>query len=139
MLYDSDCPFCMLEVKAMRRLNRKGHLGLVDIAAPDFDPSEYGRTLDELMGTIHGVRGDGTLVTGMATFREAYAVLGLGWLWAPTGWPVLRPLFDWGYRLFARHRIRLGRVFGRSCDTQNCRIPLPETQEVHDNERNDHR
>ena len=123
----------------MRRLNRRGRLGLVDIASPGFDSSEFGRTLDELMGTIHGVRADGTMVTGMETFREAYSVLGLGWLWAPTGWPVFRPLFDRGYQLFARHRIRLGRIFGRSCDAESCRIPLTDKHENQEYEGKHHK
>jgi predicted DCC family thiol-disulfide oxidoreductase YuxK len=56
-------------------------------------------------------------------FREAYAAVGLGWLVAPTGWPILRPLFDVGYRWFARNRVRLGRIFGRRCEDGRCAIP----------------
>ena len=47
---------------------------------------------------------------------------GLGWLVAPTGWPLLRPLFDRLYGGFARHRIGLGRLFGRRCDSGSCRL-----------------
>ena len=50
---------------------------------------------------------------GRAVVRQAYRAVGLGWILAPTGWPVLRPVFDWLYLGFARYRVRLGRAFGR--------------------------
>ena len=91
----------------MRRLNRRGRLALEDIARADFQPDAYGRTLEELMGHIHAVLPDGRIVTGMEAFRRSYAAIGLGWLVAPTGWPLLRPLFDLGYEWFARNRLRI--------------------------------
>jgi len=42
----------------------------------------------------------------MSVFRATYKAVGLGWLLAPTGWPVLKPLFDLIYRLFAKYRCR---------------------------------
>ena len=44
----------------------------------------------------------------MEVFRAAYEAVGFGWLAAPTGWTGLRPMFDYGYKLFARNRLRLG-------------------------------
>src|SRR5689334_5948774 len=115
VLYDGQCPMCRLEARWLSRLNRSGRLALEDIAAPGFDPSLYGVTMDDLMGHLHGVFPDGRKTLGVATFREAYRAVGLGWLLAPTGWPGLRWLFDFAYLLFARYRIRLGNLFGRSC------------------------
>ena len=37
LLYDSECPFCKLEVDWLRRRDRHGRLGAVDIAAEGFD------------------------------------------------------------------------------------------------------
>jgi predicted DCC family thiol-disulfide oxidoreductase YuxK len=56
------------------------------------------------------------------TFRQAYRAVGLGWVLAPTGWPLLRPAFDALYRIFARHRVRMGRVFGRPCAGDRCSL-----------------
>ncbi|MHC4992689.1 MAG: thiol-disulfide oxidoreductase DCC family protein, partial [Planctomycetota bacterium] len=89
VLIDGDCPLCRREAALMERMDRgRGRLVLEDIAAADFDASRYGRTYDELMGTIYGVLPDGRLVTGVEVFRRAYAALGLGWLMAPTSWPL---------------------------------------------------
>ena len=123
VLYDGECPFCMLEVRWMKKINRVGRLSLEDIAGPGFDPSKYGTTLDSLMGSIHGFFPDGRMVQGMETFRQAYRALGIGWVIAPTGWPVFRPIFDLLYVAFARSRVRLGGLFGRSCESGRCAIP----------------
>jgi predicted DCC family thiol-disulfide oxidoreductase YuxK len=92
----------------MARLDRgRGRIKLVDIAQPGFDPGAYGRTMNDVMGSIHGVTPDGRVVSGPEVFRLAYGAVGWGWLWAPTGWPVLRPIFDRLYRVFARLRLKL--------------------------------
>lgn len=122
VLVDGACPLCRTEGNLLRRLDRgRGRLVIEDITAGDFDPDRVGRSMDELMGAIHGVAPDGTIVTGMEVFRRAYAAVGLGWLLAPTDWPGLRPLFDRAYRWFARNRLRLT---GRSetCDGGSCRV-----------------
>lgn len=76
------------------------------------------------MAEIHGVYPDGRLVKGATAFRAAYRAVGLGWLLAPTGWPLLKPLFDRLYALFARHRLRLGHYFGGNpCQDGRCEIP----------------
>jgi predicted DCC family thiol-disulfide oxidoreductase YuxK len=122
VLIDGACPLCRQEEALLRRLDRgRGRLVMVDIAEPDFQPSGVGRTMDELMGTIHGVLPDGTVVTGMEVFRRAYAAVGLRWLLAPTGWPGLRPLFDRLYRWFARNRLRLTGRGSVACDGDRCR------------------
>lgn len=108
ILIDGQCPLCKREGEALRRLDRgRGRIGIVDIAAPGFNPAEYGTTYESAMSRIHGLLPDGRLVTGMEVFRRAYSLVGWGWLWAPTGWPILRPMFDAFYRWFARNRHRL--------------------------------
>jgi predicted DCC family thiol-disulfide oxidoreductase YuxK len=125
VLFDGDCPFCQLEAQWLRRWNRDGNLALVDISAPGFDPSRFGLTLGELMGSLHGVLPDGRITRGLETLRRSYRAVGIGWILAPTGWPVLRPLFDAGYRIFARNRVRFGRVFGRRCADDRCTLRVP--------------
>jgi predicted DCC family thiol-disulfide oxidoreductase YuxK len=122
ILFDGECPFCRVEASWMRSLDRGGAQALEDIAAADFDPARDGRTLPQLMGSFHGVFPDGRLTEGIETYREAYRAVGLGWVLAPTGWPVLKQVFDWFYFLFARYRVRLGRLFRRKCTTDRCSI-----------------
>jgi predicted DCC family thiol-disulfide oxidoreductase YuxK len=125
LLYDGECPFCRLEAQWLQRWNKDGRLAFEDITAPDFAASRYGVTQAEVMGVIHGVFPDGRMVRKVAVFREAYRAIGLGWVLAPTGWPGLRQICDWFYEWFARNRVRLGRLFGRSCATGTCAIRKP--------------
>jgi predicted DCC family thiol-disulfide oxidoreductase YuxK len=124
LLYDGQCPFCRLEARWLQHWNRHGYLVFEDIAALDFDPFRYGVTREDLLGVMHGVFPDGRIVRKVEAFRQAHRVVGLGWLLAPTGWPVLRWFFDGLYTLFARHRVSLGRLFGESCTTGACGVTV---------------
>lgn len=121
ILIDNDCPLCRIEGRFLERLDRgRGRLRLIDIASPDYDAASTGVPYEQAMGEIHGLNANGETVTGMEVFRRAYAAVGWSWLWAPTGWSLLRPIFDFAYRVFAKHRLRLtGRP---ACETGTCRI-----------------
>lgn len=113
LLYDGGCPLCLREVSVLRTRDRRRHgasplLAFVDIDAPEYDPAAHGGiSYREAMGRIHGLRADGTVLRDVAVFREAYRLVGLGWLYAPTDWPLLRPLVDGAYGQWARWRLRL--------------------------------
>ena len=123
MLYDGKCPICRHEIEWLRAKNKQGKLGLLDITSEDFNPENYGISFAELMAEIHGVYPDGRLVKGIEVFCASYQAVGLGWLVAPMQWRLLRPMFDFLYSLFAKHRLRLGRLLGgQACDNEHCRI-----------------
>lgn len=122
ILIDGDCPLCRREGDFLRRLDRgRGRLIIDDITSPDFEPGRYGLTMDEVMGSIHGVTWDGRVLEGMEVFRQAYAAVGLGWVLAPTGWPLIRPAADAAYKVFARNRLRITNR-GGACESGRCRV-----------------
>lgn len=120
IFFDGACPICSREMNFVRKKNSAGAVRLVDTSSPDFDPRAHGISSDPDR-LIHGKLPDGTIIQGLEVFRRVYSALGMGWLLAPTAWPVLRPIFDFGYRIFARHRKKIGRIFGGRCDTNVCR------------------
>jgi predicted DCC family thiol-disulfide oxidoreductase YuxK len=122
LLFDSECPFCRLEVEWLQRRDRRGLLQAIDIAAEGFDATRYGLTKERVHARLHGIAADGTVVEGMPAIRAAWRAAGLGWVMAPTGWPVLRWLCDLGYIVFARYRVPLGRLFGRRCAADKCSV-----------------
>lgn len=125
LLYDGECPMCRREAMWLQRRSRDGRLALEDISAPGFDAARFGKAQAELMGVMHGVFPDGRIVTKVAAFREAYRVVGLGWLLAPTAWPGVRWLADRGYEWFARNRVAIGKWFGgRDCENGRCEVNL---------------
>jgi predicted DCC family thiol-disulfide oxidoreductase YuxK len=125
VLYDGECPLCSREVRFLERRDRgRGRIQFEDIADAAFDPSAYGVDAQQLMARIHAVLPDGSLVEGVEVFRQAYSAVGMGWLLAPTGWPGLRRLADWAYRIFARNRLRwTGRE--SPCEDARCEIARP--------------
>lgn len=112
LLYDGACPVCNLEMDNLKARNTAGWLRFVDISMPFFDPVPYGATLAEMNGLIHAQRPDGSLVIGVEVFRLAYSAVGLRHFTAPTGWPLLKPVFDVAYALLARHRYSVSAVLG---------------------------
>ena len=116
MLYDGACPLCQREVLGLQR-RRPDAIDAVDITAADFDVGalDLGVELDyaRLQAAMYGIRPDGGVTVGMATLREGYRRAGMGWLLGWTGWWPARPVFDAGYRQFARHRMRISRWLGR--------------------------
>ncbi len=115
LLYDGGCPLCLREVTFLRRRDARLHpgsprLAFVDIDDVAYDPAAHaGISYREAMGRIHAVAADGAVLRDVEVFRRAYALVGLGWLYAPTRWPVLRPLVERLYDLWAGARLRLTR------------------------------
>ncbi|MBW2541680.1 MAG: DUF393 domain-containing protein [Deltaproteobacteria bacterium] len=106
----------------LERLDRgRGRVEFEDISQPAFDPAAYGLSAEQVMARIHGVLPDGDIVEGLEVFRRVYAAVGLGWLLAPTRWPLIRHLSEAGYRIFARNRLRWTGREG-ACDSGRCQL-----------------
>lgn len=135
MLYDGECPLCLREVNFLRKKDAgRGLVNFVDIADDDYDPALHGGVdFATAMGRIHAVMADGTVVRNVEVFRRIYSILDMGWLYAPTRWPVIGPVVDKLYDVWADWRLK---VTGRpdletlvaqrqerlSCDTEGrCR------------------
>ena len=111
LLYDGGCPLCLREVTFLRGRDRRLHpatprLAFVDIDDPAYDPASHcGISYREAMGRIHAVSDSGEVLQDVEVFRRAYQLVGLGWLYAPTRWPLLGPLVDRLYGLWAGSRL----------------------------------
>jgi predicted DCC family thiol-disulfide oxidoreductase YuxK len=126
LLYDGDCPFCRREVEWLKRRDRTDNLAIENIAAIGFDPSRYGLTRREIMGSLHGVLPDGRIVRRMEAARRAYQAVGLGWMAAATKLPIVRGALDGMYGIFARNRMRLARLlFAGECRKAACTAKTP--------------
>lgn len=128
LLYDASCAVCRLEMEHLRERSTDGRLHFVDITAPGFDPARYGATLNEMNAVIHGITADGRTLRGVEVLRLAYAAAGLGWVLRPSGWPVLQPFFDAGYRVFARHRRGISQLLRPAIEALEARRALRRMQ-----------
>ena len=109
LLFDGACPLCRREVEALRSRDQgNGQICFVDIDAPDYDPAAHGGiSYREAMGRIRAIGADGRVIVDVAAFREAYRLVGLGWLYAPTTWPLLKPVVDGIYGHWATWRLKI--------------------------------
>ena len=106
VLFDGGCPLCRREVSFLRSRDNLNSILFVDIDSLDYNPELYGGiSYREAMGRIHAITASGSVLKDVQVFREAYRLIGLGWVYAPSTWPVLGALVDLFYRLWARLRL----------------------------------
>lgn len=121
MLFDGLCPACAWEMKVLRRRDRAGKLVFEDIASDSFDPAPYGLTMSQVVGSMHAVRRDGTILRGVDAFVIAYRLIGWNWLARVLEFGPTRPLVDFGYRVFARFRPRFSGFDSSKCGDR-CKV-----------------
>jgi predicted DCC family thiol-disulfide oxidoreductase YuxK len=137
LLYDGQCPLCLREVNFLQKRDvGRGLVAFVDIAEDGYEPEAHGGvSFEAAMGRIHAVLPDGTVIKNVEVFRRIYEILGMGWIYAATKWPVIGAIVDRIYELWADWRLTLtGRpnlatiMSDRNqrfeCETQGrCRFP----------------
>ena len=110
LLFDGGCPLCLREVKFLRSSDTLENISFIDIDSPNYQPDLYsGISYKDAMGRIHAINESGEILKDVAVFREAYRLIGLGWIYAPTSWPILGSLIDQVYKLWAQWRLPLTR------------------------------
>lgn len=109
LLYDGECPLCLREVNFLKKRDAsRGLVTFVDIADDNYNPSEHGGVdFETAMGRIHAVLPDGTVIKNVEVFRRVYEVLGMGWVYALTRWPIIGPIVDTLYEIWADWRLAL--------------------------------
>ncbi|KAL6281168.1 hypothetical protein ACE6H2_018049 [Prunus campanulata] len=109
MLYDGDCPLCMREVDMLRERNKLyGTIKFVDISSGDYSPEEnQGLDYKTVMGNIHAILSDGTVVTDVEAFRKLYEQVGLGWVYAITKYEPIATIAGAIYGVWAKYRLQI--------------------------------
>lgn len=129
VFFDGDCPLCRREIRVLQRWDRRGKIRFTDISSPGFQAAEVGKTDEVLMAQMHGRLPDGTWLQGVEVFRRLYAAVGFGPLVLLSRLPLISPLLDWGYAVFARHRLRLtGRCTANGCSAKPDAGPVRLTE-----------
>ena len=107
LLYDGDCPLCLREVNFLQKKDAgRGIVKFTDIADLNYSAEENGGVdFETAMGRIHAVLADGTVIKNVEVFQKVYEALGIGWMYAPTKWPVVGPVVNKVYDLWADKRL----------------------------------
>lgn len=112
LFYDGRCPLCMKEMAHLAEL-KTDQLQLADIHALPDDEGLPER--DTLLRTLHLRLPDGSLLTGADANVAAWSYTPRASWYRWLRWPLVRPLTDWVYRLWARWRY--DRLYGEVCAT----------------------
>jgi predicted DCC family thiol-disulfide oxidoreductase YuxK len=109
LLYDGACPLCLREVNFLKKRDAgRGLVMFVDITDDDYRAEDHGGVdFETAMGRIHAVLTDGTVVQNVEVFRRVYEILGMGWIYAATRWPIVGSMVDTLYALWADQRLSL--------------------------------
>ena len=125
IFFDGGCPLCKREVDFLQSKNQKGSLRFIDINTSDFSSDlKYGITYKQAMDRIHAMKSDGSVIKDIKVFQEAYSLIGLGWIYAPTKLPILDKFIEFVYGLWAKYRLRI--TFRPSieklCSERGCKL-----------------
>ena len=108
IFFDGGCPLCKREVDFLQSKNQKGALRFIDINTSDFSSDlKYGITYKQAMDRIHAMKSDGSVIKDIKVFQEAYSLIGLGWIYAPTKLPILDKFIEFIYGLWAKYRLKI--------------------------------
>ena len=87
----------------MQSKNQEVNLKFIDINTPGLSlENEYGITYRQAMERIHAIQSDGSVIKDIKVFQEAYKLIGLGWIYAPTKLPIIDSLTLLIYVLWAK-------------------------------------
>ncbi|KZN59825.1 hypothetical protein N473_02615 [Pseudoalteromonas luteoviolacea CPMOR-1] len=109
-------------MSALIKRDKSGHIKTVDIYSddfvnyPDIDPAQANLVL-------HALDDKGLLLLGLDVTHRAWQLVGMGWLYAPLRWPLIKPVADKLYLMFAKNRYRISYLLtGKSrCESGVCR------------------
>ncbi len=125
IFFDGGCPLCKREVVFLKSRNQKGYLTFIDINCSDFPLDlKYGISYKQAMDRIHALRSDGSVIKDIKVFQEAYSLIGLGWIYAPTKLSVLDKVIEFIYGLWAKYRLNITfrPSIERLCAIKDCEI-----------------
>ncbi|MBF9000284.1 MULTISPECIES: thiol-disulfide oxidoreductase DCC family protein [Vibrio] len=121
LFFDGTCPLCVKEMTALTQHDSKKQIKIVDIYSDEF--VQYPMIDAEKANNIlHALDNNQQLYLGLDATYQAWKLAGKGWLYAPLRWPIIKPIADIGYLLFARNRYKFSYwLTGKSrCSNNQC-------------------
>lgn len=121
LFYDSECPLCARE---MQHLKKKDHWHRIHLVAIQSDEMEDYPAVERSAAhqVLHGQLASGRVITGLDVTHKAWSLVGYGYATKILRVPLVRPVADRVYRLFARNRHRIAAVLTGQSRCQQCSI-----------------
>ena len=110
LYYDGACPLCSAEMKQLTK-HKSDQICLVDIHQGTLPP---GKSTEDLLTVLHFKTADGQWLTGLDATVAVWAGTGLGKILSVLRWPLIKPVADGAYNMWARKRY--ARLYGNAHD-----------------------
>ncbi|KLV05561.1 hypothetical protein ABT56_11390 [Photobacterium aquae] len=124
LFFDSSCPLCTKEMHLLKQADSNNLIEIEDILASDF--TQRYPDIDPVKANIilHGRLKDGRLLLGLDATAKAWALTGKKtWVqWFRL--PLIKPIADLGYKIFAKHRYRISYLLTGKYQTPPCKTCL---------------
>ncbi len=119
--YDGWCSACTKSAELFTKLDKaRGLVVCIDfrtdtqhMESVDIDPAA-------LAASLHTIAPDGTIHCGPDAIRQAFTVLGKEHTASWTALPIIRPIVNTCYRIFARNRLRW--FANHQCKDGSCKV-----------------
>ncbi len=114
LYFDGQCPLCSFEMDHLRRMG-DGSLRLVDVHSPDLLAESVTDLPDKesLLGVLHLRTREGEWLRGIDASVRAWQSTRVGFIWRILRAPLIGPIADRVYEIWAVRRYR--RLYGRDC------------------------
>ena len=121
VLYDGWCSVCVNTASHLTKLDKgRGCVECIDFRVETGHAASAGIELDVFASSLHARTPDGGLHSGPEAIRVVYEALGRKRRMSWTSLPVIRPIVDACYRVFARNRLRW--FSNHTCTDGSCSI-----------------
>ncbi|MFK7760128.1 MAG: thiol-disulfide oxidoreductase DCC family protein [Phycisphaerales bacterium] len=124
--YDGWCSACIKSAKLFTKLDSGRSLVVcIDLRSDDDRIALTNLDQHTLASSLHTLTPDGTLHAGPEAIRQAFAQLGKRRATSWTRLPIIKPIVDLCYRIFAKNRLRWFATHQctiESCNEQSCTI-----------------
>jgi predicted DCC family thiol-disulfide oxidoreductase YuxK len=112
LYYDASCPLCSKEIKHLRDL-QKGGLYCADIHTEL--PDDLSEQKENMLGILHLYKKNGDCIQGLDATVEAWSHTAYGWAFRVLRWPIIKPMADKLYLIWAKKRYEKKYACG-TCD-----------------------
>lgn len=120
IFYDGKCPLCAKEMSSLKSYDKNNEIQLEDVHQSGFSERFPEIDFNKAMQILHGYY-QGKIVYGLDVTCHAWRLVGKHRYLQILRWPLVKPVADQCYLLFAKHRNKLSKLFVRSCD-DNCKL-----------------
>ena len=111
LFYDGDCPLCKAEMEFLERRDKNNYIGFVDVRLSHALEPLKGVSCEVALNAIHARTDTGEILMGIDAFCIAYQLTGLNLLAWILSRKSLRPILNYGYRVFAQNRHSISRIW----------------------------